>query len=130
MERSGHRGYLVSKSLMDICSQLSPPPLTLQLHGTGRRAWPDAATSVCKTHPRRGHCQLPPRAPPRPLPEACDLEPPWATVHLHLTRPKISTDPNQFPDAARKARATGQKKPACLDNGRTGRRANWDQLGP
>lgn len=100
------RGYLVSKRLMNVCGQLSPPPLSLQLHGTGRRAWPDAATSVCKTHPRRGHGQHPPHNPPRPLPEGCDFRSPRVAVPLHLTRPKASTDPNQFPDAAHKARPT------------------------
>lgn len=97
------RGYLVSKRLMNVCGQLSPPPLSLQLHGTGRRAWPDAATSVCKTHPRRGHGRHPPHDPPRPLPEGCDLRPPWVAVPLHPPRPKASTDANQFPDAAHKA---------------------------
>lgn len=90
VERSGHQGYLVPKGLMNICSQLSPPPLPLQLHETRRRAWPDEATSVCKTHPRHGHCQLPPGDRPRPLPEGCDLRPPEGAVHFHLTGPKTS----------------------------------------
>lgn len=102
----GHRNYLVSKRLMNVGGQLSPPPLPLQLHGTRRRAWPDAATSVCKTHPRRGQGRLLPHDPQRPLPEGCDLKPPWVAAPLHRTRPKASTDPNQFPDAAPKARAT------------------------
>lgn len=37
---------LVPKRLVNIRSQLSSPPLPLQLHGSRRRARPDAATSV------------------------------------------------------------------------------------
>ena len=129
-ERSGHSGYLVPKSLMDVGSQLSPPPLRLQLHGIRRRAWLDEATSVCKTHPRRGHCQLPPRAPSYPPPEGCDLRPPIVTVHLHLTRPKTSTDQTNSLTPHGRPTLPGQEKPACLMNCRTGCQAKGDQLGP
>lgn len=115
---------------MDVGSQLSSPPLRLQLHGTQRRAWPDEATSVCKTHPRRGRCQLPPCAPPRPPPEGCDLRPPRVTVHLHLTRPKTCTDQTNSLTPHGRPKLPGHEEPACLMNCQTGCQARGDQLGP
>lgn len=91
MGRSGFGGYLVPKRLVNIRSQLSSPPLPLQLHGSRRSARPDAATSVWKTRPRRGHRQQHPPAhhdPPRPPLPGCDLRSPRAAAHLHLTRPQ------------------------------------------
>lgn len=97
----GSRGYLVPKRLVNIRSQLSSPPLPLQLHGSRRRAQPDAATSVWKTRPRRGHRQqlspCPPRPSARPLLQGCDLRSPRAAAHLHLTRPQAILQGQQGP---------------------------------